>query len=88
MSTPLVPLETPEQWDESEMERVSQASWPGKAQERHHHRPLGSACSLPAMLSFALETRLKLLEGPPAKRMSNGDEDAHVRAKPDVQSRK
>ena len=88
LSTPLVPLESPEQWNESAMECASQASWPGKAQERHHHRPLGSASSLPAMLSFALETRLKLLEGPPAKKMSNGDDDVHVRPKHDVQSRK
>ena len=74
LSTPLMPPESPEQWEDSPVDCTSQASWPGKVQERHYHRPLGSASSLPAMLSFALETRLKLLEGPPDKKMSNGDD--------------
>ena len=81
LSTPCLPSESPEQWNDSPVDCASQASWPGKAPERHHHRPLGSASSLPAMLSTALETRLKLLEGPPAKRMSNDDNAGDVETK-------
>ncbi|CAB3981499.1 Hypothetical predicted protein [Paramuricea clavata] len=77
LSTPMVPPDSPEQWNDSPVDCASQASWPGKPQERHYRRPLGSASSLPAMLSIALETRLKLLEGPPGKKMSNGDNDGH-----------
>jgi hypothetical protein len=39
------------------------------------------------MLSTALETRLKLLEGPPAKRMSNDDNAGDVETKDLPQSR-
>ena len=78
LSTPMIPPDSPEQWNDSPVDCTSQASWPGKPQEQHYRRPLGSASSLPAMLSIALETRLKLLEGPPGKKMSNGDNDGHV----------
>jgi hypothetical protein len=74
----MIPPDSPEQWNDSPVDCTSQASWPGKPQEQHYRRPLGSASSLPAMLSIALETRLKLLEGPPDKKMSNGDNDGHV----------
>ncbi len=82
------PCFSPEEWNESPLDCTSQASWPGKAQGRHYHRPLGSASSLPAMLSIALETRLKLLEGPPAKRMSKDDDHGRIQPKDDAQSRK
>lgn len=78
LSSPLVLPESSEDWNGSQVDCASQASWPGTVQEHRYHRPLGSASSLPAMLSFALETRLKLLEGPPAKRMSAGEDDAAV----------
>ncbi|XP_028403051.1 uncharacterized protein LOC114525812 isoform X2 [Dendronephthya gigantea] len=78
LSSPLLLPESSEDWDGSQVDCASQASWPGRVHEHHHHRPLGSSSSLPAMLSFALETRLKLLEGPPAKRMSNGEDKANV----------
>ena len=81
LSTPCLPPESPEQWNDSPVDCTSQASWPGKVPERHYHRPLGSASSLPAMLSTALETRLKLLEGPPTKRMSNDDDCGDLETK-------
>ena len=52
---------------------VSLASWPRKGSGQHHKRPIGSACSLPAMMSKALETRLKLLEGPPNSEMNGNN---------------
>lgn len=67
-ASPYIPASP--QWRDSPVDCMSQVSWPGKGLPQHYNRPLGSASSLPAMLSLALETRLKFLEGPPPKKMS------------------
>ena len=77
-ASPYIPASP--QWRDSPADCMSQVSWPGKALPQHYNRPLGSASSLPAMLSLALETRLKFLEGPPPKKMSSaGNEENSVK---------